>query len=391
MPDYQYLIVGGGMTADAAVRGIRKIDARGSIGIISAEAFPPYNRPPLTKALWKGKSVDTIWRGTEKLGVDLHLKRRATTLQPSDHTVTDDHGEVYRYKKLLIATGGKPRRLLFGGPEIIYYRSLAHYYTLRELTHQKNEFLVIGGGFIGSELAAALRMNRKEVTMLIRGAGIGAGLFPADLVHFLGEFYAEKGVRMITGATVKASETIDRGVRLTLEDGQKVSADAVVAGIGILPTNDLVASARIEIADGILVNESLQTNIPDIYAAGDVASFYNPTLGIRLRVEHEDNANYMGEAAGQNMAGQPHPYTYLPFFYSDLFELGFEAIGWIDASLNVIADWVEPYRKGVLYYLEGSRVRGVVLWNVWGQIDAARELIARRETVSPTDLFGRLK
>jgi 3-phenylpropionate/trans-cinnamate dioxygenase ferredoxin reductase component len=391
MLDYRYLIIGGGMTADAAVRGIRKVDPNGSVGIISAEAYPPYNRPPLTKALWKGKSVDTIWRGTEKRATALHLERRARTIQSGVHLVTDDHGEEYRYEKLLIATGGKPRRLAFGGQEILYYRNLAHYYALRELANQKKSFLVIGGGFIGSELAAALRMNHKEVTQIIRRSGIGAGMFPADLVDFLGEYFTEKGVRVVTGAAVNGSEQVGPVVQVSLEDGQQFTADAVVAGLGIQPNSDLAESAGIEVSDGITVNETLQTNIPDIYAAGDVASFYNPALGMRLRMEHEDNANHMGEVAGQNMAGLVVPYTYLPYFYSDLFELGYESIGWIDASLNVIADWQEPYRKGVLYYLDGNRVRGVVLWNVWGKIDAARDLISRGESVSPTELFGLLK
>jgi 3-phenylpropionate/trans-cinnamate dioxygenase ferredoxin reductase component len=388
--NYNYLIVGGGMTADAAVRGIRSVDPGGTIGMISAEAYLPYNRPPLTKALWKGKAVDTIWRGTDKRNVDIHLERRVTEIRPSDHQVMDERGDLYGYAKLLVATGGKPRRLPFGGQDILYYRSLSHYYALREQAERLSSFAVIGGGFIGSELAAALRMNAKEVNMLLREKGIGAGKFPQDLVDFLGEFYLDKGVNVFPGASLTGLEKTGSKLKLTVENGADLLVDGVVAGLGVEPNTELAKAAGIQVENGIVVNETLQTNLPDIFAAGDVASFFNPGLDMRLRVEHEDNANQMGEAAGLNMAGQVTPYTYLPYFYSDLFEIGYEAIGLLDTRLQVIADWQDPYRKGVVYYLDEGRVRGVLLWNVWGKVDAARDLIYRAENTSPAELIGKL-
>ena len=138
------------------------------------------------------------------------------------------------------------------------------------------------------------------------------------------------------------------------------------------------------------MDASLRTSHPDIFAAGDVASFANPALGKRLRVEHEDNANTMGQMAGQAMAGQTVSYDHLPSFYSDLFELGYEAVGEVDSRLEVVADWKEPYREGIVYYLGDARVRGVLLWNVWEQVDAARRLIAEPGPLRPEDLKGRL-
>jgi NAD(P)H-nitrite reductase large subunit len=161
MPNYKYLIVGGGMTADAAVHGIREVDRGGSIGLLTAEGHPPYDRPPLSKKLWKGKPLESIWRHTDDPGVALQLGRTVRHLDPQNKRVTDDQGAVYGYDKLLLATGGTPRRLPFGGEQIIYFRSVDDYERLRRLTAAGQQFAIIGGGFIGSEVAAALAMNGK--------------------------------------------------------------------------------------------------------------------------------------------------------------------------------------------------------------------------------------
>lgn len=395
MAHYQYLIIGGGMAADAAVRGIRAVDAKGSIGLVSAELYPPYKRPPLSKGLWLGKPMEKIWYRTEALGVALHLGRTVQTLDVSAKSVTDDQGTVYRFDKLLLATGGTPVRLPFGGDEIIYLRDLSDYLKLRALSEEKQRFAVIGGGFIGSEIAAALAMNGKQVAMIFPEEGIGARLFPKDLSQFLNEYYTQKGVEVlpgwsVTGLTRKPEglvlETcsVDGSSRRTLE------VEAVVAGIGIRPNTHLAEQAGLPVDDGIVVDERLNAGNADIYAAGDVARFYNSSLDAYMRVEHEDNALTMGNTAGRNMAGESIPYRHLPFFYSDLFELGYEAVGRTDSRLETVADWVEPYKKGVVYYLKDRRVRGVLLWNVWERVDAARALIAQPGPFNPEDLKGKL-
>lgn len=390
MPNYTYLIVGGGMTAGAAVGGIREVDANGSVGVIGAESHPPYDRPPLSKGLWKGKPLESIWRTIDNRGVTLHLGRQARTLDPTNKRVTDDQGTVYTFDKLLLATGGTPRRLPYGGDDIIYYRTLDDYERLRALNVPGQRFAIIGGGFIGSEVAAALAMNGKTVVMAFPEAGIGSRIFPADLARFLNDFYRQKGVEVLAGELVAGWEMRQGKPVLTTRAGREIAVDAVVAGIGIQPNVELAQSAGLEVDNGIRVDRGLRTSHPDIYAAGDVANFYNPALDRRLRVEHEDNANTMGRLAGQAMAGRTVSYDHLPSFYSDLFELGFEAVGEVDARLETVVDWKEPYREGVVYYLRDGRVRGVLLWNVWEQVDAARKLIAEAGPFRAENLRGRL-
>jgi 3-phenylpropionate/trans-cinnamate dioxygenase ferredoxin reductase subunit len=185
MTNYQYLIIGGGMTAAAAVNGIREVDSTGGIGLISAEPDPPYNRPPLSKGLWKGKRVNSIWRKTKHKRVKVHLGRVVKEIVPKKKRAVDDKGDVFTYDKLLLATGGRPRRLPFGDDQIIYFRTLSDYRRLRALTRRGRRFAVIGGGFIGSEIAAALALNEKEVVMIFPGKNIGDRVFPRALSIFV--------------------------------------------------------------------------------------------------------------------------------------------------------------------------------------------------------------
>ncbi len=393
---YKYLIVGGGVTSDAAACGIREVDRDGDIAIISAEADPPYDRPRLSRGLRQEEPLETIAHPTESRGVTLRLGRTVTAVAPWNRSLADDQRSVYTFDKLLLATGGAPRRLPMADDRVIHFRSLSDYRRLSASLGQGTRFAVIGGGFIGSEIAAALAMKGKEVVIAFPGEGICSHMFPRDLSLFLNDYYRQKGVEVLAGETFRGlASRAGRhlvSVRNVKTCGARVlPVDGIVAGIGIEPNVGLARAAKLGVGDGILVDEFLRTNSPAIFAAGDAANFYSPLLGMRMRVEHEDNARTMGRLAGRAMAGRPEPYRHLATFSAELFDLGYEAVGDIDARLRTIADWEEPYRKGVVYYLRGDRVRGVLLWNVRNQVDAARRLIADYGPVRPPDLAGRLR
>jgi NADPH-dependent 2,4-dienoyl-CoA reductase/sulfur reductase-like enzyme len=384
------------MTAAAAIAGIREVDGGGSIGVIAAESHPPYDRPPLSKGLWKDKPLESIWRKTDAQSVTFHLGRIARELDPQNKRVTDDQGTVYTFGKLLLAMGCTPRRLPFGGDQIIYFRTVDDYERLRGLIKHGDRFTVIGGGFVGSEVAAALAMNGTKVTLIFPDESIGSRMYPAELAKFLTAFYREKGVEVLAGTKVIGCELRQGKSILKIRDAQtknerEIVADGVIAGIGVQPNVELAKAAGLTVDKGIRVDASLRTSNPNIYAAGDVATFHNPALNQWLRVEHEDNANAMGGLAGVAMAGRAVSYDHLPFFYSDLFEMGYEAVGETDSRLEMVADWKVPCKEGVVYYLREGRVRGVLLWNLFGQVDGARRLIASPGPFHPADLKGRLR
>ncbi len=391
MEQFRYLIIGGGMAAHAAVKGIREVDSDGSIGIIGAEQHPPYKRPPLSKKLWMGGDEEKIWLKTESQGVVFRLGRRAVSLSVQDRTVVDHQGVAYSYEKLLLATGVSPKRLPLELGDVIYLRGFDDYRHLRELCDHGSDFLVIGGGFIGSEMAAALATNGKKVTLVFPETGIGARGFPRELSNFLVEYYRTKGVEVLSG-DVPVSGTSRHGkTSVRTQSGHEVTVDGIVAGVGAAPEVECAMEAGLPLDNGIAVDEFLCAGHSDIYAAGDAASFHNSALGRRIRVEHEDNALTMGAAAGRNMAGERQPYDYLPYFYSDMFDLGYEAVGEIDVSANqAFMDWKEPFREGTVYYLRDGRVRGVLLWNVWDKVPEARALISEPGPFTPTDLKGRI-
>src|SRR5712691_7808531 len=227
--DTKYLIVGGGMTADAAARGIREHDADGSILLVGAEPDAPYKRPPLTKGLWTGGEEAKIWKHTEQTGAELLLGRRIVGLDLAVRSATDDQGSVHAYEKLLLATGGTPRR--FGGADdqVIYYRTLADYRTLKPVAERGGHVIVIGAGFIGSELAASLTTAGAKVTLIFPEAGIAARVLPADLARFVAGYYRDKGVELLSEETVAAVDALT----VRTGSGQTLEADAVVGGLGI--------------------------------------------------------------------------------------------------------------------------------------------------------------
>jgi len=372
MDSTRYLIVGGGMTAAAAVDGIRGHDADGGIVLVGAEPHPPYKRPPLTKKLWTGGDEDSVWYSNLD-GVDVRLGRRIVGIDPGARRATDDKGDELAYERVLIATGGTPRRLGGSDGSVVYYRTLDDYRLLRAGAADGAKIVVIGGGFIGSELAASLTGAGASVTMVVPEAAIAGRLLPPGLGAFVTGYYRDKGVEVLTEETVASVD----GTTVTLGSGRTLEGDVVVAGLGIVPSVELAEAAGFEVDNGIVVDEYGRVGgRDDVFAAGDVAAFPSAALGRRMRVEHEDHAKTHGRVVGANMAGANEPYTHLPFFYSDMFDLGYEAVGEVDSRLATVEAWDEPNRKGVVTYVDDERrPRGVLLWDTWGKVDDARELI----------------
>jgi NADPH-dependent 2,4-dienoyl-CoA reductase/sulfur reductase-like enzyme len=395
---YSYVVVGAGLSGASAVEGIRQVDQRGSILLLGAEKDLPYDRPPLSKQLWTGgKTVAEIVlhdKGFYKMNaVDLRLGMEVTQIDATAHTIRDSQDNAYRYERLLLATGGTPRHLNIPGGEsegISYYRTLHDYRRMRDAAVEGKSVLVIGGGFIGSEIAASLRANNLAVTMLFPSSWLVSRVFPEYLGRYLTEQYRAKGIEILTDDEPVSIYRNGNGYVTRSRAGLEIRRDLIVAGIGITPNLTLARSAGLSTANGVIVNEYLQTSAPDIYAAGDIALFPEAGFGPR-RLEHWDNAVNQGRHAGRNMAGAREPFTYIPFFFSDLFEFGYEAVGDINSRLTTFADWQEENKTGVIYYLDGERLRGAMMCNVWGKVDAARALIQKAQPASAENLRGAIQ
>lgn len=392
---FDYLIVGGGMVADTAARGIREIDRDGSIGILSDDVDEPYTRPALSKKLWTDDEFtwDKVPLGTAAdTGADIRLRTRATAIRPDAHEVVAD-GETFAYGQLLVATGGKPVPLPVedrsNGERVLSFRTAEDYRRLRSLAQDVERIAVVGGGYIGSELAAALVQNGVDTVLVHTGAVLGDAVFPAALAERFEKLFRDAGVEIVAGSKVEGGEADAAGVRLSLENGDEVRADAVVSGLGIDVATDLAEGAGLTVDDGVVVDAQLRSSVDDIWAAGDVANYPDRLLG-RRRVEHVDNANAQGAAAGRNLAGAAESYTHTPYYYSAVFGIRYEAVGTLDAELETVEDWIDTER-GVVYYLDDGRVVGVLLWNVEEARDAARAVLADADTLTRDDLVGRIR
>lgn len=253
---------------------------------------------------------------------------------------------------------------------------------IRHEATQGRSAVIIGGGFIGSEIAAALFTNQLKVTMMYPSAYLCDRVFPQDLGSAIQSQYQSRGIMILKGDRAASVERKGSQFLVRTSGGQDVQADLVIVGIGIRPNIELAEQAGIVTGDGIIVNEYLQTSHPDIYAAGDNARFPYQALGQQMRVEHWDSALNQGKHAGRNMAGAHETFAYMPYFFSDLFEFGYEAVGEVSSDLEAVAEWQKPNETGVVYYLRNDKIRGAMMCNVWDKVDAARELIRHGAGVS---------
>ncbi len=397
--NFKYVIVGTGLAGCHAVEGIRTVDTNEPILLLGTEQHLPYDRPPLTKKLWFGKKkVEEIFIHERQYyadnGVTVAVNTTVADIDPGEKALLCTDGTSYRYEKLLLATGGLPRRLSIEGSqldEVYYYRYLDDFLHLKSHIHAGVKALVIGGNFIGAEMAAALAINRAHVTLLMRGTYPCERVFPQSLAAAVYDDYIRRGVTILTGDEPVSIMRRGRNLFTRTRRGREVVSEVVVAGLGIEPETRLAASAGLKVEDGIVVNEFLQTTSRDIFAAGDNARFPYAALGRLMRVEHWDNAVNQGKTAGMNIAGANVAYGYMPYFFSDLFDFGYEAVGWCSSKLETYADWQKENDTGVVYYLEDGKVAGAMMCNVWGKVEAARALIRSHEPIAQRQLQGAVR
>jgi NADPH-dependent 2,4-dienoyl-CoA reductase/sulfur reductase-like enzyme len=387
---YDYVIVGGGLTAASAIEGIRAHDAKGSILVVSSENHAPYHRPPLSKGLWFGKETldalpiypDAFYRDQ---GVTLALRREVIELDAEGRRIFDDRGTEHAYGRLLLATGGRPRLLdatVDPRSNVRYFRTLEDYLALRQSLEHVQHNLVVGGGFIGLEIAAALRHAGREVTLLYKDEYPLRRVLPRDLGLYIADYYRARGVETVSNDGI--AEFVDAGglIHGHTRGGNTVTTQQVIIGVGIVPHTELAEAAGLLTGAGIEVDEFTRTSDPHVFAAGDVAEFPCLPLERRMRVEHWDHAKAHGRCAGENMAGAKAPYDHLPMFWSDFFDLGWEAVGELDPGHEIDVVWKREFEEGVLFYTREDVVRGVLLWNSWNKVDWARGLIRTRAPMS---------
>ena len=376
MDEAKYVIVGGGLAGFNAVPAIRGRDADGRIVLVTDETERPYDRVPLSKRYLQGAlSRDGVFLRPpeffEENHVELWTGHRATKLDPEARVLSLDDGRELRYGALLLATGGTPRRLALPGSDLAglhYLRTLADSDALKEEMGRAKRLVVVGGGFIGCEVAAAGVLRGLDTTVVEVGPYLLTLTFDEPTGRWVMSYLERKGMKVRCGE--RAGRFLGEGGRITgieTSAGARVPADLVVVGVGLVPNTGLASSAGLSVDNGIVVNERLETTSPGVYAAGDVARFYAPAFGRHLRVEHYDVAVRHGKVAGANMAGDPTAFTDLPYFFSDMFELRIHVHGTLsdhdriilrgERSLTDQGGFTEFYMRGdrIMAYLGVNR------------------------------------
>eukprot|EP01114_Cavostelium_apophysatum_P014190 TRINITY_DN3616_c0_g1_i2.p1 TRINITY_DN3616_c0_g1~~TRINITY_DN3616_c0_g1_i2.p1 ORF type:complete len:577 (-),score=144.16 TRINITY_DN3616_c0_g1_i2:157-1887(-) len=422
---YKYVIIGGGTAGFAAAQEILKRDKNAEVLIISEDRFESYSRTPLSKELWKsedpasykfknfmGEEENLFFSDEEKGRIKYLFRSSVVDLDPNRKGLLLSDDSVVWYEKCLIATGGDPR-MLRGVPTDLYdkvttYRTLSDFQKLDEVSKQGEHILVVGGGFLGSEIACSLAHRAKssenglKITQVFPESGIMGLNFPEYLSKYaMSRAQSETGIEMRPGRLTQEIEKGENGkVAVVLDNGEKLEVDHVVVSIGITPAVDVAVAAQLEIDQkngGIVANAELETR-SDLWVAGDVVSYYDRTLG-RRRVEHHDHAVASGKTAGANMVGAREAYTHLPMFWGDVSTMGYEAVGNLDGKLKTVSVWEKPaegdfdqndFKRGIVYYLEKDKVVGVLLFGVFGRVDDARNVIKKGKTYKDASELRRL-
>jgi NADPH-dependent 2,4-dienoyl-CoA reductase/sulfur reductase-like enzyme len=370
MQSYEYVIIGGGLAGQRAGDGIRKVDAEGTIALVTAEPHVPYERPPLSKGYLTGKKgLDRVYLKEDAYyaqnAIEVITGTRATRIDPAARSVTLGDGRTLGYEKLLLATGGRAWRLPIPGndlPGVFTLRTIEDSDGIREAAQHGKPALVLGGSFIGSEVASSLAQLGLAVTMVFPEGRLLELVVPQELSALLHAKYVANGVRILSGTKPERLEGDGQVERAVLDSGETLDIDLVVMGVGVRLNSELAHDAGLEMGErgAVVVDETLRTSDPHIYAAGDIAAWPDPTFGKRLRVEHWDVARRQGLRAGRNMAGEEKPYTALPYFFSDLFDLSFEVWGDLSAWDRTVTRGTLESGSFALYYFAQGKMVGVL-------------------------------
>jgi NADPH-dependent 2,4-dienoyl-CoA reductase/sulfur reductase-like enzyme len=382
MQKFDLIIVGGGLTAARAIREYRAAGGGGRIGLLSREARLPYHRPPLSKRYLRGEAAaeQTLVEPEEfytRNDVDLLLGIEVTSVDPREQIVSG-----FRYGKLLIATGSVPRTLKVAGadrPGVFTLRSLDDATAIREAAGQTRDAVVVGSGFIGMEVAASLTDLGLDVSLLSRDADLFSQLRSPEISEHLVNLYRDRGVEIIRGDEVHAFRGRSRLDTVELHTGRELGAGIAVVGVGVQPAVSLVAGSGIAVDDGILVDERFRTTVPNVYAAGDVARFYDPLYRRRRRIEHWSNANYQGAEVGKVLAGANGGYDTVSTFFTESFGLTLKVFGDISHHDDRFARGSFDDGEAVVLYLERGRLVGTLHTGQSDETEAdLKRLIATR-------------
>lgn len=382
MKRYNYVIIGGGLAGQRAGEGIRQVDAESSIALVTAESHPPYQRPPLSKGYLRGsEGLDEVY--LEKAayytqqGIDILSGVRANAIDPATQRVILDDRRTLGYDKLLLATGGRTWRLPIPGndlPGVFTLRTIEDADAIREAAQRGQRALVVGGSFIGAEVASSLAQLGLEVTLILPEPRLFEWLAPEELSAWLHARYQENGVRLLPATTpqwLRGHNRVERAV-ICNHESYILGVNLVVMGVGIRLNTGIAQDAGLAMAEdgGVVVDARLRTSDPQIYAAGDIAAWPDPTSGKRLRVEHWDVARRQGLQAGRNMAGDEKPYGALPHFSSKLFDFSFEVWGDLTAWDQTVLRGSPAGGGFALYYFHQGHMVGVL---AAGRPDQERE------------------
>jgi 3-phenylpropionate/trans-cinnamate dioxygenase ferredoxin reductase subunit len=385
MNSHPFVIVGGGLAAAKAAEGLREGGFEGRVVLVAAEPHLPYERPPLSKG---------YLCGTEELekafvhppgwyddhAIELRLATSATALDLDTHTVTTDQGHI-GFDRLLLATGSTPRRLRLAddsGAPVAYLRTIEDSQRIKSALRLGQSLTIIGGGWIGLEVAAAARTAGCEVAVLEALELPLVRVLGPEVAEVFGNLHQAHGVDLRTSASVTAVELDGRRTVVRLADGSSASADLLVVGVGVNPNTALAQAAGLATDNGIVVDEHLRTSHPDVFAAGDVANAFHPTLGRHLRVEHWDNAIEQGITAARNMLGAEESYDRLPYFFTDQYDLGIEYVGNLgpEGFDEVVLRGDVTDQVFTAFWLNNGRVLAGMHVNDWDAIDPIRGILA---------------